>query len=74
MILNLLLMVVLRLLVAVGMLRERTLGRVDSDGEWTLWRLPPTSEDLSLASSLAYYHKDTELTTSPRLPNIGDTE
>jgi hypothetical protein len=74
MILNPLLMVVLRLLVAVEMLRERTLGRVVSDGEWISWLLPPTSVDLLPVSSLACYHKDQDLMTSPRLPDIGDTE
>jgi len=74
MILNLLLMVVHRPLVLVGMLRGRTLGRVDLDGEWTLWLLPPTSVDLLLVCSSTYHHNDKELTTSPCLPDIGDTK
>lgn len=74
MILNPLLMGVHRLLVPVGMLRGRTLGRVDLDGEWTLWLLPPTSVDLLLVCSFAYHYQDKELTTSTRLPDIGDSE
>jgi hypothetical protein len=74
MILNLLLMGALRLLPAVGMLRGRTLGRVGLDGEWISWLLPPTSVDLLLVCSFTQHHKDKELTTSPRLPDIGDSE
>jgi hypothetical protein len=73
MILNLLLMGVHRQLVLVGMLRGRTLGRVDLDGEWTLWLLPRISVDLLLVCSFAYCH-GRELMTSPRLPDIGDSE
>jgi hypothetical protein len=74
MILNLLLMGVHRQLVLVGMLRGRTLGRVDLDGEWTLWLPPLTSVDLLLVCSLTYHHKDIQLMTSTRLPNTGDSE
>ena len=73
MILNLLLMVVPRLLVLAGMLNGQTPGRVVSDGEWTLWLLPPTSVGLLLVRS-TIYPRDKELMTSPRLPDIGDTE
>jgi hypothetical protein len=73
MILNLLLMGVHRQLVPVGMLRGRTLGRVDLDGEWISWLLPPTSVDLLLVCFLRY-HIDKELMTSTRLPDIGDSE
>jgi len=73
MILNLLLMVVLQLLVLAGMLNGQTPGRVVSDGEWTLWLLPPTSVGLLLVRS-TIYPRDKELMTSPRLPDIGDTE
>ena len=73
MILNLLLTAVPRLLVPVGMLKGRMHGRVDLDGEWTLWLLPPTSVDLFLVRS-TIYPPDKELMTSPRLPDIGDTE
>lgn len=64
---------VLRLLVLAGMLNGQTPGRVDSDGEWTSWLLPHTSVDLSLVSSIIY-PRDKELMTSPRLPDIGDSE
>jgi hypothetical protein len=74
MILNLLLMGVHRQLVPVGMLRGRTLGRVDLDGEWILWLLPLTSVGLLLVCSLTYHHKDIQLMTSTRLPNTGDSE
>jgi hypothetical protein len=74
MILNLLLMGVHRQLVPVGMLRGRTLGRVDLDGEWILWLLPLTSVGLLLVCSLTYHHKDKKLMTSPRLPDIGDSK
>jgi hypothetical protein len=74
MILNLLLMGVHRQLVPVGMLRGRTLGRVDLDGEWILWLLPPTSVDLLLVSSFVYRYQDKELMTSTRLPDTGDSE
>lgn len=74
MILNLLLMGVHRQLVPVGMLRGRTLGRVDLDGEWILWLLPRTSVDLLLVCSFACHHKDIQLMTSTRLPDTGDSE
>jgi hypothetical protein len=74
MILNLLLMGVRRQLVLVGMLRGRTLGRVDLDGEWTLWLPPLTSVDLLLVCSLTCHHKDIQLMTSTRLPDIGDSK
>jgi hypothetical protein len=74
MILNLLLMGVHRQLVPVGMRRGRTLGRVDLDGEWTLWLLPPTLGGLLLVCSFAYHYQDKELMTSTRLPDIGDSE